>query len=499
MANRKISQFTTVTDITTVSGLAGYDATTNVQISGTALISSLQTNLYTPFGAVGDVLTIDSNGVPAWEPGGAGSLQDLDSVLTQGNQSPNGGEIEMLDAGGFNPLTFSQTGLSASPSSNISFTGSGFISMVTSGNAGGISLNTAFNAGSANIIITAGATGGRLELRSEGLLRFNFETPTANQVLQTINTSGDMEWVDLPSGSASGLGDVLTAGNESDDGQILKMVDTGEYLEIYANSIKHTTIANDFEIENEEGDLSLIASENIEIESGGELRVKPNAIIGTPNTGYVLTAKNALGDLEWSQFTIAPPLPNVLANGSTANLGQTITFVGNFGVINSVGIDGLDSVNTAQAVRSSGGNVELNSVNDDVVLKGGGDLILENTGLGTPVSGDYLVADGTAGKTTWFTDPKAFVTLGNNTWVIRDGYNAIWNIGAGSLTLAITASDGDSGTLVVINNGGEITWPANSNWPDATEPTLTTTGTDVFSFIYDGTNYYWSFGQNFGA
>jgi len=215
-------------------------------------------------------------------------LQDLSSVLDQGDQSPNGGQIQMLDAGGFNPLTLSQTGLAASPSSNIAFTGSGFITMVASGNAGGISLSTGFNAGSANVIITAGSTGGRLELRSEGLLRFNFETPTANQVLQTVNSSGDMEWVDLPSGAASNLGDVLTAGNESDDGQILKMVDAGEYLEIYANSIKHTTIANDFEIENEQGDLSLIASQNIEIESGGELRVKPNTALGTPNTGYVL-------------------------------------------------------------------------------------------------------------------------------------------------------------------------------------------------------------------
>jgi len=114
---------------------------------------------------------------------------------------------------------------------------------------------------------------------------------------------------------ASNLGDVLTAGNESDDGQILKMVDAGEYLEIYANSIKHTTIANDFEIENEQGDLSLIASQNIEIESGGELRVKPNTALGTPNTGYVLTAKNTSGDLQWSQFANASPLNDVLANG----------------------------------------------------------------------------------------------------------------------------------------------------------------------------------------
>jgi len=64
MANRKISQFSTVTDITTVSGLAGYNATTNIQISGSALVTSLENNLYTPFGPTGSVLTIDSNGVP---------------------------------------------------------------------------------------------------------------------------------------------------------------------------------------------------------------------------------------------------------------------------------------------------------------------------------------------------------------------------------------------------------------------------------------------------
>ena len=43
MANRKISQFTTETDITKIEGLAGYDnSITNVQISGNDLISSLE-------------------------------------------------------------------------------------------------------------------------------------------------------------------------------------------------------------------------------------------------------------------------------------------------------------------------------------------------------------------------------------------------------------------------------------------------------------------------
>lgn len=379
MANRKISQFSTVTDITTVSGLAGYNATTNIQISGSALVTSLENNLYTPFGATGDVLTIDSNGVPAWEPGGAGSLQ--------------------------------------------------------------------------------------------------------------------------------GLGDVLSTNNESNDGQILAMIDGTERLEISKDKIRHLGSSGDFDIENPQGTLRLSAIGGLGLilnSSGASIKVLEdvefdvNGIID--RLGNLGTAGQALlstgSALEWTTYG----LEQVLDTSSVAGTGQSITFTDGTN-INVLSVTGFNSASTATLeVKSSGANVEVNSVNDDVILKGGGNLVLENTGLGTPVSGDYLVADGVTGKAVWQTDPKAFVTLtGSPTWVIRNGYNATWNIGAGSETLSITAVDGDTGTLIVINNGGEITWPANSNWPDSTEPTLTATGTDVFSFIYDGTNYYWSFGQNFGA
>lgn len=46
-------------------------------------------------------------------------------------------------------------------------------------------------------------------------------------------------------------------------------------------------------------------------------------------------------------------------------------------------------------------------------------------------------------------------------------------------------------TLKVVNGGtGVITWPAAVLWPGGTEPTWTTTGTDIASFYYDGTNYH---------
>ena len=130
------------------------------------------------------------------------------------------------------------------------------------------------------------------------------------------------------------------------------------------------------------------------------------------------------------------------------------------------------------------------------------DVLDTNGNTGT--NGLVLTSQGAGNGVEWI-DPdaaKAFVTLSagaSATWVVKSNYNATWNIGAGSVTLSITASSGDSGTLIVTSTTGDITWPANSNWPDATEPTLTANGTDIFSFLYDGTNYYWTFGQNFGA
>jgi hypothetical protein len=153
-----------------------------------------------------------------------------------------------------------------------------------------------------------------------------------------------------------------------------------------------------------------------------------------------------------------------------------------------------------------GGNINLSPQTGEIRLNGvtqlNNDVKDVNGTIGT--NGLVLTSQGVGNGVEWI-DPdaaKAFVTLpagANASWTVKTNYNAIWNIAAGSVTLSITASSGDSGTLVVTSTTGSITWPANSNWPDATEPTLTANGTDIFSFLYDGTNYYWSFGQNFGA
>ena len=321
------------------------------------------------------------------------------------------------------------------------------------------------------------------------------ETTLANMTgIAGYNAAGtaQISGANIISGAAQpdqNLASVLATGSIATSGQTITL----------ANSASNTSTTMGVNAISSDTSFSIIGTTNntnLTLTSGGELRITPNASLGTPNIGYVLTAKNAQGDLQWSQFAIAQGIINVLSSGSTANPGQSITFSGAGGATNTFGLTG-SSANNSNEVKATGGNVEINSVSNDVVITGGGNLVLQNTGLGTPVSGDYLVADGVTGKAIWETDPKAFVTLtGSPTWVIRDGYNATWNIGAGSETLTITANDGDTGTLIVTTTTGEITWPTGSLWVGGTEPTLTN-GVDVFSFIYDGTNYYWSYGQDF--
>lgn len=79
------------------------------------------------------------------------------------------------------------------------------------------------------------------------------------------------------------------------------------------------------------------------------------------------------------------------------------------------------------------------------------------------------------------------VTLGANRTL------AVSNVSTGQAFVIILKQDGTGSRTV--------TWWSNIKWVSATAPTLTTTANrwDIFSFIYDGTNYYGSIvGLNFG-
>ena len=103
------------------------------------------------------------------------------------------------------------------------------------------------------------------------------------------------------------------------------------------------------------------------------------------------------------------------------------------------------------------------------------------------------------------TDNKAFLTLSGTTpnWTYSLSYNAFINLGAANATLTITgATNGDYGLLRVRQSQGPVGYsvilPANSLEPYGTYSFSTGTNSiDIYTFYFDGTNYYWNFSKNF--
>jgi hypothetical protein len=86
-------------------------------------------------------------------------------------------------------------------------------------------------------------------------------------------------------------------------------------------------------------------------------------------------------------------------------------------------------------------------------------------------------------------------------WNYSNGYSSKVTLG-GDRSLSITnVSDGDYGTLIVTQDatgGRVINFGANDKFASGTH-SFSTTGTqsDIFTFVYDGTDFFWNFNQNF--
>lgn len=74
----------------------------------------------------------------------------------------------------------------------------------------------------------------------------------------------------------------------------------------------------------------------------------------------------------------------------------------------------------------------------------------------------------------------------------------------GNVTYTFTAPTGVSRLTLLIYTGGSaytVTWPASVKWTGGTAPTITTAASkvDICTFIYDGTNYWGTYSQNYSA
>ena len=244
-----------------------------------------------------------------------------------------------------------------------------------------------------------------------------------------------------------------------------------------------------------------------------------NNILGFAGYNAGGTCKISGADLINTLPSSTPTLGDVLTAGDEA-LDQRVQFKTTADArvfqLDETGLRMSNFATDLQISNIGAGRIFIDTNNNDLVLQalgtGGvvfntpeiklqsGDVLDSTSSAGS--AGEVLSSLGTGNGTEWVAaggTPKAFQTLtqGTPTWVIASGYNAILSNSVAT-TLSITANDGDSGTLIVLNSGGgTISWPASSVWPGGNPPTLSNPGSDVFSFVYNFPTFYWSYGQDF--
>jgi hypothetical protein len=93
------------------------------------------------------------------------------------------------------------------------------------------------------------------------------------------------------------------------------------------------------------------------------------------------------------------------------------------------------------------------------------------------------------------------VDISTISWDYSSGINAKVTLG-GNRNLSITgATNGDYGTLIITQDGNtprRINFGVNDNFASATYSFSSgTSSVDIYTFVYDGSQFYWNFNKNF--
>jgi len=145
---------------------------------------------------------------------GSDILQDLDSVLAQGETAVNKDII--LSDGGFNQMTLDINGLSRNNAGNFTWSGTGrqIISNTASAAIDAIEILSNNGPGTnASILISSRSPGtGKLKLKTATDIQVDLPTPPSiGDVLSAKNVNGDVEWVTPSSGGASAFTTLTSA------------------------------------------------------------------------------------------------------------------------------------------------------------------------------------------------------------------------------------------------------------------------------------------------
>lgn len=458
MANVKISNLPVETTLANMTGIAGYNAAGTAQISGANIIS-----------------------------GAAQPDQNLASVLATGSIATSGQTITLANSGSNTSTTMSVNSLSSDTSFSIV----------------GTTLNT-------NLTLTSG---GELRITPNAYLG----TPATGDVLAAKNNLGDVEWVSA-GGSTPTLQQVLDSGNTADSngntGTIVLTNSAQGRTATYGNEnittdytfgIDVTGSNNVARMQTTDGDISIKAQGlgkfiilNGRVEVNGQSNyLDPGSGLTSAwsliNSNYLLDGYNNTsgtgGDI---RINSRGSLTMHTGNLSTTTPGGALSI---FARGNTASLSTIDGT-------TIGGNVTISSSSGDVIITGGENLVLTNTGLGTPAVGDVLTAKTTGGVAEWTTPSsggvEAFTSLTSAdaiTWDASVSTNAEIQLGNFLNVLSITnATSGMHFSLLIDASANDVlifpnTFYGPSNLPNWI-PSIPTADNYVIQFFYDGSNFF---------
>lgn len=170
-----------------------------------------------------------------------------------------------------------------------------------------------------------------------------------------------------------------------------------------------------------------------------------------------------------------------------------------------------DSANNGSWVDSEqlfviGNGTGIGFENNAFTVYKNGNAIFDANLSATTIYGDYASFSSITASTI-INNSKQFLTLSDAatvSWDYSEGYNASITLG-GNRALEITnITNGDSGTLKVIQDGvgsRTLSLPVGSLVVHGGAGSITLTSNpnaiDILSFVYDGTNLFWNSGYNF--
>jgi hypothetical protein len=235
----------------------------------------------------------------------------------------------------------------------------------------------------------------------------------------------------------------------------------------------------------------------VTVDSGGEnveINVRPygSIKIGTELVGSVGVNFSGATDGQYNNL-IPGTSTGVTTSGSGIELRLALTISG--GVATSIRVSAATSNSVSDWDTAQGKDFKAGDTIQFDSTTFGGSANCTITLTASDVEPAYIDLNGPIKQQS-----LAVLTGTAPTWDVRANYNAELAVNAAGSALRIKgAVAGDYGTVIVDSSASvDLTFPPGSVHPGGTAPTLTgTANKDVLSFLYDGTNYYWTSALDF--